>query len=235
MEFTLFGKDHISAILVLALLAAGIVWAGKRAGRRARDWLGRALAFALIAYAAAMYLRLAFRGELAWAYSLPLELCHWVLIACLVSVLTGNRLASEIAYFWGLGGTLQAVLTPDLLDGFPSWYFIQFFWAHGVVILTVAYLIAARDFRPRPRSVVRMMLAANFYLLVAGSLDMIFGWNYGYLRRPPSQPSLLDYLGPWPWYILSLELIALATFLLLTLPFRRSSRQDHRIDGIQIM
>ncbi|MBM3790173.1 MAG: TIGR02206 family membrane protein, partial [Acidobacteria bacterium] len=69
----------------------------------------------------------------------------------------------------------------------------------------------------------------------AGSLDMIFGWNYGYLRRPPSQPSLLDYLGPWPWYILSLELIALCIFILLTLPFRKSGRQDHRIDGMQVM
>ncbi len=229
MDFTLFGKDHISALLVLALLAAGIVQASRHSGRRSRNWLGHALAFALLAYAAAMYLRLALRGGLSWAYSLPLELCHWVLIACLLSVLTGNRLASEISYFWGLGGTLQAVLTPDLLDGFPSWEFIQYFWAHGAVILTVAYILAARNFRPRARSVLRMMIAANIYLLVAGSLDMIFGWNYGYLRRPPSQPSLLDYLGPWPWYILWLELLAFGIFFLLYLPFRRQSSYSRKI------
>lgn len=94
-----------------------------------------------------MYLRLVLRGELNGTYSLPMELCHWALIACLVSLLTGSPLASGIGYFWGLGGTLQAILTPDLLVGFPSWDYFQFFWAHGVVILTVAYIIAARGFR----------------------------------------------------------------------------------------
>ena len=33
-------------------------------------------------------------------------------------------------------------------------------------------------------------------------------------------PSLLDFLGPWPWYLLSLELIALVSFFLLDLPWR---------------
>lgn len=61
---------------------------------------------------------------------------------------------------------------------------------------------------------------------------MIFGWNCGYLRRPPS---LLDYLDPSPWYNLSLELIALCIFTLLTLPFRMNRQQDHRINGIRIL
>jgi hypothetical integral membrane protein (TIGR02206 family) len=166
------------------------------------------------------YVQLALDGALSWGYALPLELCHWVLIACLVALFFRRQLAAEIAYFWGLGGTLQAVLTPDLGEGFPSWEFIQFFWAHGAVLLAIVFLIAVRRFRPRPGSVLRMMLAANFYLVVAGSLDLAFGWNYGYLRHPPSHPSLMDYLGPWPWYILSLELVALGSFWLLDLPWR---------------
>ena len=33
------------------------------------------------------------------------------------------------------------------------------------------------------------------------------------------QPSLLDFFGPWPWYILALEAAALASFFLYYVPF----------------
>jgi hypothetical integral membrane protein (TIGR02206 family) len=140
-------------------------------------------------------------------------------VACIVSLLRPHPLASEVAYFWGLGGTVQALLTPDLAEGFPSWEFIQFFWSHGGVLLSIVYLIAVQGSRPRPGCLLRMFLATNAYALFAGVLDFVFGWNYGYLRHPPSQPSLIDFLGPWPWYILSLEMIALLSFAILYLPW----------------
>ena len=37
--------------------------------------------------------------------------------------------------------------------------------------------------------------------------------NHGFLRRKPDSPTLFDLLGPWPWYQLSLEAIALVPFL----------------------
>jgi hypothetical integral membrane protein (TIGR02206 family) len=223
-EFRMFGAGHAGALVLLLVLGALVAWAGRTASAAARSRLGRSLGILLLAYGAVRYLELGLRGLLSWSYSLPLELCHWVLVACVTAAFTRKQLASEIAYFWGFGGTLQAVLTPELFEGFPSWEFIQFFWSHGVILLTIVYLVSARDFRPRPRSVLRMMLAVNLYLVIAGTLDLVFGWNYGYLMRPPAQPSLLDYLGPWPWYLLSLELVAVVTFWLLALPWTVSDR-----------
>jgi hypothetical integral membrane protein (TIGR02206 family) len=219
-EFHLFGEDHAAVLMLLLTSGIFIAWIGRCAKPGAKVWTGRVLGLTLTSYAISMYAQMAYRGELGWAYSLPLELCHWVLIACLAALFFHVQPAAEIAYFWGLGGTLQAVLTPDLLRGFPSWEFIQFFWAHGSILLTIVYLIAVRRFRPRQHSVLRMMLAANFYLVLVGSLDLVFGWNYGYLRQPPYRPSLLDYLGPWPWYIASLELVALLIFWVLSLPWK---------------
>ena len=218
--FHTFGRDHLATLAVLAALGILVAWIGRGAQTAVRTWCGRALGLLLAAYAMARYTQLAHDGQLSWAYSLPLELCHWVLIACVVALFFHAPPAAEIAYFWGFGGTLQAVLTPDVYEGFPSWEFIQFFWSHGGILLAIIYLVAARRFMPQRGSVLRMMLAANFYLVFVGALDWIFGWNYGYLRQPPAQPSLLDYLGPWPWYILSLEVIALASFWLLSLPWR---------------
>ncbi len=226
MRFHPFDIQHVLTLGLLVLLGCLIVYASKRASPANRAWIGRLLAFTLLSYAAAAYIQKGLAGELSVDYALPLELCHWVLIACFVTLLHRNQLASEIAYFLGFAGTLQATLTPDIAQGFPSWEFVQFFWSHGGILLAIVYIIAAQGFRPRKGSPLRMLLAINVYALVVGFIDWRFHWNYGYLCRKPVEPSLLDYLGPWPWYILSGEGIAFASFLLLDLPWRILDRRS---------
>jgi hypothetical integral membrane protein (TIGR02206 family) len=65
----------------------------------------------------------------------------------------------------------------------------------------------------------RAMLAVNILAAVVGAFDLLFKANYMYLRAKPRNPSLLDFLGPWPWYIATSEGIALLVFTLLYLPF----------------
>ncbi len=211
-----FDAQHISALGILALLSTLIVRVSRRASRAQQAWIGRVLALVLLVYAAVTYVQKGLAHELSVDYALPLELCHLVLMACFVSLLFPNQFTGEVAYFWGLGGTLQALLTPDISAGFPSWEFGFFFWAHGGILLAIVFIIAGQGFSPRKGSVLRMFLALNAYAAVVGCIDALFGWNYGYLCRKPTSPSLLDYLGPWPWYLLSLEFIALCSFLLLS-------------------
>jgi hypothetical integral membrane protein (TIGR02206 family) len=222
--FQVFDVQHtvtLGMIAVLCLLTAKAARSESLSGHRGLRWL---IGFVLLAYGAFFYIQQGIEGALTWEYSLPLDLCTLVLISCIISLFGRSRFFIEIAYFWGLGGVVQATVTPDLARGFPSLEFMLFFWSHGAILIAIVFLIAGRDFKPRKGSVLRMMIALNIYALVVGATDAIFGWNYGYLCRKPAAPSLLDFLGPWPWYLISLELIAFLTFSILDLPWRWGQR-----------
>lgn len=212
--------QHLLALGLILALGGLIAWAVAAWTPPPRKWLGHFLGLLLLAYVCTFYIQQAAAHSLSWQYSLPLDLCSLVMIACAITLFRPNPFTAEIAYFWGLGGTLHAVATPDLAYGFPSWEFLFFFWGHGASLLAIVFIIASRSFRPRRGRVERMMIALNVYALAVGGLNALMGWNYGYLCRKPPVPSLLDFLGPWPWYVLSLEGIAFVSFLLLDLPWR---------------
>ena len=79
-------------------------------------------------------------GILTLDNALPLNLCDWASAALIVALLTRNQLAYELGYFWGLGGTLQGVLTPTIYYDFPDPQFFFFFIQHGGVIAALLYL-----------------------------------------------------------------------------------------------
>jgi uncharacterized membrane protein YwaF len=51
-----------------------------------------------------------------------------------------------------------------------------------------------------------------------------------FLRQKPAAPTLLDLMGPWPWYILSGSVLAAILFLALDLPFAMGRR---RVPAVQ--
>ncbi|MDD2708289.1 MAG: TIGR02206 family membrane protein [Verrucomicrobiae bacterium] len=226
--FAAFGPDHLAVLGVMSILAAGLALMGRRADEKTRASTCAFLGWALVGYAMASHGYRFFHQTWRCLDCLPLQLCDWVLIACIIALFTRNSLASETAYFFGLTGTMQAIITPDLQKGFPSWPFFRFFWGHAGIVLAIVCILAVQRFRPRPGAVWRMFSLINFYAVFVGGLNAVFGWNYGYLCHKPSKASLLDHLGPWPWYILSIEFICLASFLLLCLPWRLRSQQSPR-------
>jgi hypothetical integral membrane protein (TIGR02206 family) len=132
--FHAFNAQHLVALGLVAFFCIVLVCLARKTSTRCQSWIGRSLAALLVCYAAVLYTQQAMAHSLQWRYSLPLNLCNLTLIACIISLLWPRQLITEIAYFWGLGGALQALLTPDLSRGFPSWSFIFFFWGHGAIL-----------------------------------------------------------------------------------------------------
>jgi hypothetical integral membrane protein (TIGR02206 family) len=151
--------------------------------------------------------------------TLPLQLCSISLILSVLMLITRNHLLFEITFFLGVGGALQAMLTPELFYDFPHYRYFHFFLAHIAIILASFYMIFIEKYRPTLKSVFKAFLALNIIAVFVFVVNIITDGNYMFLARKPSNPSLIDILGPYPWYILSLEVVALAMFLILYLPF----------------
>jgi len=159
-------------------------------------------------------------GQFNAGHALPMQLCDWAMFAVIGALVTCRRGVYEVAYFWGLAGTLQAILTPNLQEGFPSLWFFCFFIAHSGVVVGVLYLTAVEELRPRGWSIVRAMAWSEVYFGAALLVNYWTGANYGFLSHRPAGKSLLDWLsGNHGVYLVEMNLLALGFYLILYLPF----------------
>ncbi len=230
VPFVLFGIAHLSALLVIALLGLGLAALVRRRPRAAppvRCALAASLV-ALVAFELASGVR---EGWLDWRAVLPLELCDAAMLLTLWTLLrprTGT--AAEVVYFWAGSGSLLAMLTPELRWGFPRWEFLVFFGLHGLVWVSTLVLVFGLRLHPRPGAPLRMLAVTLAWAAFVGLVDWVLGSNFMYLCRKPAVPTLLDWMGPWPLYLVSAAALAWVLFELLSLPFRRSWRRAERAE-----
>jgi hypothetical integral membrane protein (TIGR02206 family) len=223
-HFQLFGAAHF-IILAAVVLLAGALAAVQRRFLEGKRWLRIGLGILLLADAGFWYWYRAAIGQRIFPGQLPLELCDVTFYMMVFALFTLHRGVFDVAYYWALAGSTMALLTPNLSEHFPSVATVQFFVAHGLVVSAALYLVWSRQMRPQRGSVVRALIAVNLLALFDGGFDAMFKTDYMYLRAKPGSVSLLSFLGPWPWYVLSAEPVALALFLLLYWPFRRRQQQ----------
>jgi hypothetical integral membrane protein (TIGR02206 family) len=228
-HFILFGPAHVTAIalsfVVPAILAVAVRMSGDR---RLTDIVRWFFAAELIATYILWYTMILERGWVAAGTILPMHLCDWAAIACIVTLIRPNQRSYELAYFWALIGTLQATLTPELAYDFPDWRFVVFFAFHSGVIASVLFLTLGAHMRPVPASIPRVVAWTLIYVAAAGTVDWVFGVNFGFLRAKSQNPSVLDALAPWPWYIAELVPIALVAIAILYAPFFVADRFRRR-------
>ena len=215
----IFGPAHIAWLLGIAITAVLLANLARRGPAP-----GLALRIVLACLLGGSELQRYFHDGLAWPSHLPLQLCNiaaWVAVA---ACLTLSPLAVEYVYFVGLAGAGMAVITPDMGADWPA----RFFISHGTLIVTACVLTFGSMAPLRPGAVLRVYSLLIAVAGVMGIFDWAFGTNYLYLRRKPSASSILNWMGPWPVYLIPMALLALSLFWLLWLlwlPWRSRSAQ----------
>ena len=227
--FQQFDLTHLAALGVIALgcLALGFCW--RSPSLRARQAFRYGMAVLLVAVDVSWQVWCWAIGTWTVQTSLPLHLCTAMVYVSALMLVSKSYHVYEFGYFVGISGAVQALLTPDVGPyGFPHYGYFQFFIGHGATIAAAIYMTAVEGYRPRWQSLLRAAVGANLYVAAVGLLNLWLGSNYMFLMYKPNVPSLLDYLGPWPWYVLAAEPLGVAMFLLLYLPFAIRDRRAAR-------
>ena len=219
--FQAYGAAHL--IVIFLTIAVPFVLAAivRRAKSSRLERVIVASLSALLVLNYAVYLILVRNvSVMSWEQMLPLQLCDWGMVVVIVAMWSGNQRWFEVAYFWGIGGTLQAVLTPNLRFGFPDFRFFSFFISHSGIIIGVIFLMLTRRYRPRPMSILRAFAWSEFYFVVTFIADEMTGYNYGFLLHKPEAFSILNFLSDWrPLYLVQMHFVALLFFIALYAPF----------------
>lgn len=153
----------------------------------------------------------------------PLFLCDVVSVVLGVALIKKSQRWTEIGYAWGMAGTLQGLITPVTRYDFPAIEYFTFFLQHGGVPVAAVLLIWGFGLRPQPGAYKRVWIWTWVYLFCTMTINTLIGTNYSFLNAKPPVPTVLDVLGPYPWYLVSLHALAAIAFYLLLLPFKKRS------------
>jgi hypothetical integral membrane protein (TIGR02206 family) len=217
--FVILGIPHIGALAALVLLNL-VLARFRKAGERTRAAIRYCLAGVLWAAEISWHVWNVAVATWSARYLLPLNVCSILIWLSGFMLIFKDRRIYEFAYFLGIGAAAQYLATPDLgIYGFPHFRFFQTFLSHGLLLTAPIYMTVVEGFRPNWRSLLRVVLWTNVYMVAIFRLNLALGSDYLMLNAKPATPSLLDLLPPWPVYIVFMELIGLLTFLLLYVPF----------------
>ncbi len=216
----MFGFQHLFSLFLAVFLWIAIpLFVKRKCSEKLQNQIGIILGFFIMSnYLIWVGLEIA-AGTFDFKLHLPFQLCRTANLILPFVMIKRKQLMYEIIYFWGLSGMLQGIFTPDINNAFPHFHFLRYWVGHNGMILAILYLTVVFGMRPRLTGIRNAFIALNGYFLLTIPINLLLDANYFWICGKPPTPSLLDIMGPWPWYILVGEVVALLHFGLAYLPF----------------
>jgi len=210
----LFSPEHLAAIAATVACALALTVVARRS--EGGVTLSRALALVILIGFVVEQVAYVARGEWSARVNLPLQLSDAVTLVAIVALWRPRAgVLTELVWLLALSASLQALLTPDLGDTFPDVLYFTYFATHSGAIVAACVLVVGLGLPVRPGGAWRAFGLTAAFACVAAIGCVATGGNYMFLRRKPSTGSILDSLGPWPWYIAAAALLGLAMLLAL--------------------
>src|SRR5688572_18740106 len=188
--FETFSAEHLATMLALGMITYGVIRKGKVADEPEKSNIGlmiAGLAFSTIIIDAIV--KIAY-GSFDILVDLPFFMCDLVAIILPFVILSENRKWIGILYFWALAGTMQALITPDVEAGFPSFHFFRYFIGHACIIIAVLYTVIVKKIRIGWQDFLNAIIYAQVYLVGVHLINQILSSNYGYTLQKPPGPSI---------------------------------------------
>ncbi|MBV06171.1 MAG: TIGR02206 family membrane protein, partial [Gammaproteobacteria bacterium] len=157
-----------------------------------------------------------------WIRLLPIHMCSLSGFFIGIFLLTNRRLFFEVAFFWGIGGGINALITPDVTMTFPDPKYVLFFLGHGLLMVNIGYACIALSNRPTFHSVKNGIFFSLGALPFIYIINLLLGppANYWYLGAKPTEgQSIMDFFPDPPLHIPLLVIIGAFLFLLIYSPY----------------
>ena len=218
ISFIAYGNSHIAVLFFSVVLLALVLVASQRLSYCQNLLIGRCLTL-ILALSVVVYtiFELAL-GRFTIANDLPLSLCNLFALLAPFALWNPKHKYFEPIYFLVMAGTFQAIVTPDLYYDYPAYEFFKYWITHvGLVLLMMHYLVCFALY-PTARGIVKTFGWLNLYVIALMPINYFLNANYFYLMSKPIHPSVLDFFGPWPVYILVAEILVMGFFALAMIP-----------------
>jgi hypothetical integral membrane protein (TIGR02206 family) len=218
--FILFGIDHLAIILFFILLNLSFFWLRKLKDTKSGSYLRIGLAVVLLLFEISWQAWNIYIGKWTIQDHLPLHMCSLFLFINAAMMISRNQVLYDLSYCLGIGSGLMAFLTPDP-GPYGLWHFVpvQTIFGHGLLVSLTIYMTIVEGFRPTWKSIPRAFIFGLAALLFSYFVNLVLGSNYIFTSGKPGSASLLDLLGPYPWYLLSMVGVGLMVMILMVSPW----------------
>ena len=216
-----FGPKHLMVVAIFVLIWLSFFYFRNVWNEKQKNTIRITLALVLAVNEFGLHIWSAYWGIWNIQTMLPLHMCSVMVWITVYTAITDNRTLYDFTYFLGIGGALQALLTPADVSMYdlPHYRSLQSLIAHGLLITLPIFMTVVEGYRPTFASFKRIFIWTNIYMVIIFFLNRVIGSNYLFIAQKPPSPTLMDILSPWPWYIPQLEVVAFAIFFVLYIPF----------------
>jgi len=219
----------ITVALVIILIFI-VLFIGKKISENKKEKYAKILSIIMIGFFIANHLFLLYLGKWEISKEIPLHLCSINgLICCVIIFLPKNKrqFLFEFLFYCGIIGGTQAILTPLVDDyGGYSFFYIQFFFKHAMIVAFPIYLRNHIGMKLTKFSWLKSWILLNILMFLLIPLNKYLGSNFMYVNHPPAvtnplvilkHPTYLEFLDfvPMKPYLFWWELIILILILIL--------------------
>ena len=218
--FIIFSTDHLLFIFSV-IFVVFLIYIFRDKMKEKKIFYERLLIYSLVISEGSLHIWRLYVGKWNLATSLPFHLCGISIIISIFMLINKKFYLFELTYFWGLIGAFIAIITPSLDVNYTHYRFWQFLIAHASVVFAVVYMIFVENYKVNYKYVWKTFGITNLIAFIVGIINIFLNSNYLFLCGKPmgSSKTLFDFLGPWPWYLLTIEILAITVFHIWYLPF----------------
>lgn len=157
---------------------------------------------------------------------LPLYLNNFTALIFPIVLILKKPLLFRILFFWSMAWGVQGILTPDVTNNPQSLEYFRYWIANLMPMVIVFYVLFILKIFPDFNSVFLSIVSLQIYFIIVMIINEILHSNYMYLNAKPASITVLDYLGPWPYYLIVMQFMLIPYFLLFYFPFYLLKKQS---------